>query len=262
MFGFKKTPSLSPVERASSAYRAPDERDAPLLGKFQQRWFDGDRFLYLECTTSLAGSSEHVECDLDAAAAFMSARNSDYKPQGFTGRHGIPRIQLAAFAHNTIRRCVPWVDVLTVPAIVAASDAAQLAGAWGLAAYPKNGFPPSIAIATAWAGYETYATVHHEIWHVAERHLSADMVESIDREMRTTPVHMLDRYYDSDIERRARMYEHYAHAKDLGFKLNGVYNETVVSMNTVFDWVYNGRFAQFTVEKRRDPVVLEWMRRT
>ena len=76
MFGFKKTLKLSPVEKVACAYSAPDEPDAPLLGKFQQRWFDGDRFLYLECTTGLAGSSEQVECDLETANAFMKARDS------------------------------------------------------------------------------------------------------------------------------------------------------------------------------------------
>jgi hypothetical protein len=162
-----------------------------------------------------------------------------------------------------VSRCAPWLHVLAGPALRKTADGPlpDLSafrevdqGADGRLTYSvsgcawhfdgqSHGQSPLIAIRTALGLTLVKSTVHHELWHAIEEHLSDEELAIVTAAaLKGDP--MPGSYLDSAVERRARLYEHFASYIDFGGACATVNGQIALPLQGVFWRVYSGELSR------------------
>lgn len=143
---------------------------------------------------------------------------------------------------EAVRRCAPWCQVFTAPWVKV--DDEELGGV-----HVVRDSIQTVAIGTQQGVRNALRVSHHEIWHAAEWKMSEDAVGAVDALARKGRVWPGD-YLSAPTERRARLYEGWASARDEGWSpacRDGT-STPIMRADQVMDLVYSGRFARALAE--------------
>lgn len=159
-----------------------------------------------------------------------------------------------------VSRCAPWCTVYVGPRLWSFADPEEDLSAFrdmhrlrdGRVVHGLGGqawirgrslAAPDTILLAAWASPRALlATMHHELWHVLEKYLSNEAASVIDAAVAAgSPAP--GGYLDSIVERRARLYQHWASAMDEEYSVLGS-GTPFRLLDAVFWHAYSGGLAR------------------
>lgn len=154
-------------------------------------------------------------------------------------------------------RCAPWLKVYLGPRLwsVAYSDTDSNLSCRantkrlidGSIAYEHLGLActnggDAILVAASIRMPAVISTLHHELWHMLERHLAPDDMDVVNSSIERGESRS-GYYLASPIERRARAYESWASAYDEGWRPATICGVIVSRLDRIFSYVHSGDLA-------------------
>ena len=168
-------------------------------------------------------------------------------------------------------RCVPWVKVVVGPRpwkdaapdtdlsafrrVRILADGRQIYEIGGQA-FRRGEVPegePEVIIVSSWTSPAgALGILHHEAWHVVERHIHDADFDQVDAAV-SRGVALPGDYMDSALERRARLYEKWASAYDEGWRPVTMFGFPLARIDRVFLAVHRGDVAADHAAGRPSP---------
>ena len=150
---------------------------------------------------------------------------------------------------RVVARCAPWLRVYAGARLVM-QDGGDVSNPSGLAVKSHTATETSAILMRLGLARNYYmSTLHHEIWHAVEHDaLSDGTIARITKACRLGKEYAGNSYLQSDDERRARAYAHYASLRDempqMHVRSEDTRHGQYTSLADVFESVYSGELAR------------------